>query len=272
MPKVKVDEGEITYEEQGKGDEAFIFVSPASNKDVNRDTDEMQSLFPPNYHFYLVDLPLYEKSIHKKEFDVIKHWGDDIYTFSRKLGLKKFIYMGISRWGLVGYSLVLNHPEAVKGFVALVSVPIPTQQRIDPGVFEALASGDNKARVEASVRDMFYTTTDKERLARQKRWIKSHTETNEPFDFKWEKSLIDHATEVRMETFKHLGEIKVPTLLIFGDKDPTNPLDQAVKAAMTIPEAKAVFFQGYAHLLMVESPEKVADEIVLFVNDLNRNK
>jgi pimeloyl-ACP methyl ester carboxylesterase len=270
MPEVEVNDGEVIYEEQGKGDETFIFVSPVSNKHVNRDTDEMLSLFPPNYHFYVIELPLYEKSIHLKEFNVIKHWGDDIYTFSCKLGLKKFIYMGISRWGQVGYSLVLNHPEVVKGFVALVSVPIPTQQRIDPGVFKALAAGDNKARVESSARDMFYPTTDKERMARQKRWVQKRLETNEPFNFNWEKSLIDATTEGRIKTFQHLGKIKVPTLLIFGDKDKTNPIDQAIKSAMTIPGAKAVFFQGYAHLLMVESPKKVVDEIVLFVNDLNR--
>jgi pimeloyl-ACP methyl ester carboxylesterase len=255
VPKIKVNEGEIIYEERGRGDEAFIFVSPVSNKDVNRDTDEMLSLFPPDYHFYLIELPLYDKSIHLKEFSVLKHWGDDIYAFSRKLGLKKFIYMGISRWGQVGYNLVLNHPEVVKGFIALVSVPIPTQQRIDPGVFKALATGDNKARVESSARDMFYPTTDKERMARQKRWFQKRLEDNEPFNFHWEKSLIDRTTEGRIETFQHLVEI-----------------DQAVKSAMTIPGAKAVFFQGYAHLLMVESPQKVVDEIVLFVNDLNKSK
>ena len=46
-----------------------------------------------------------------------------------------------------------------------------------------------------------------------------------------------------------------------------NPADILMIAECFV--KKAVFFQDYAHLLPVESPEKVVDEIILFVNDLN---
>ena len=41
-------------------------------------------------------------------------------------------------------------------------------------------------------------------------------------------------------------------------------------AAKAVPGAKAVFFQDESHMLPQESPEKVADEIKLFVTQLNR--
>jgi pimeloyl-ACP methyl ester carboxylesterase len=268
MPKVKVNDEEITYEEQGKGNEVFIYVNTI--RATGGEKEEMLSLFPQDYHFYLIDLPLYDKYMHLKEFNVTKRWGDDVYSFTRILGLKKFIYLGISRWGMVGYHLVLNYPEVIKGFIPIVSVPIPTQQRIDLGVFKALETGDQKAHLKSKARDMFCPTNDKNRLERRERWLKQRLKNTEPYNYTLEKNLIARLGEARIAFFPYLNRLKVPTLLLFGDKDPTNPIDQAVKSAMTIPGAKAVFFQGYAHLLSVESPDKVVDEIILFVNDLNR--
>ena len=269
MPKVKINDSEITYVEQGKGNEVFIYINPVQ---ATGSREEMLSLFPSDYHFYLIELPPYNEHRHSKEFNLTKRWGDDIYDFSRKLGLEKFIYMGISRWGMVGYNLVLNHPEVIKGFIPIVSVPIPVEQRIDPGVFKALEAGDAEALTKSSSRDMFSPTTDKKRLERRERWLKLRSENTVPFNFAAERDLIYHLTDARKAFMPYLDQIKVPTLLLFGAKDPTNPVDQAIKSAMTIPGAKAVFFQDYAHLLPVESPEKVVDEIILFVNDLNTRK
>jgi pimeloyl-ACP methyl ester carboxylesterase len=269
MPKVKINDSEITYVEQGEGNEVFVYVNPVQ---ATGNKEEMLSLFPPDYHFYLIELPLYNEYRNSKEFNVTKRWGDDIYAFSRKLGLKKFIYMGMSRWGMVGYHLVLNHPEVIKGFISVVSVPIPVEQRIDPGVYKALESGDAKALTESSSRDMYCPTTDKKRLERRERWLKLRSENTRPFNFAAERDLIYHLTDARKAFMPYLDKIKVPTLLLFGAKDPTNPIDQAIKSSMTIPGAKAVFFQDHAHSLTVESPEKVVDEIILFVNDLNTRK
>jgi pimeloyl-ACP methyl ester carboxylesterase len=269
MPKVKINDSEINYVEQGKGNEVFVYVNPMQ---ATGSREEMLSLFPPDYHFYLIELPPYNEYRHLKEFNVTKRWGDDIYDFSRKLGLKKFIYMGASRWGMVGYHLVLNHPEVIKGFIPIVSVPIPVDQRLDPGVYKALEAGDAEALAKSSSRDMFCPTTDKKRLERRERLLKQRSENPRPFNFAAERDLIYHLTDARKAFMPYLDKIKVPTLLLFGAKDGTNPLDEAIKSAMTIPGAKAVFFQDYAHSLSLEGPEKVADEIILFVNELNTRK
>ena len=266
MPSVKINEEEISYTERGSGDEIFIFINPVRARGGTG--EEFLSLFPSNYRIFLLELPAYENCMHLKEFKVSKQWGEDVYSFSRELGLDKFIYMGISRWGEVGYKLVLSHPEVVKGFIPIVSVPIPTEQQLGPGVIEALESGDIEAHMAASEQDMFCPTTNEKRLKRREAWQKTRLQRS--FDYSVEKHLINHITESRMETFHHLGEIKVPTLLLFGDKDPTNPLEQVITSAMMNPGAKAVFFQDYAHLITVECPEKVVDEIITFVNELNK--
>lgn len=267
MPSLKINEEEMNYEELGNGDEVFIYINPIRARGGTG--EEFTSLFPPNYRIILLELPTYEHCMHLKEFKVMKQWGEDVYSFSRQLGLDKFIYMGISRWGEVGYNLVLSHPEVIKGFIPIVSVPIPTEQQLGAGVIESLESGDIEAHMAASEKDMFCPTTDKKRLERREAWRKNRLQRS--FDYSVEKHLIDHIAESRMETFHHLGEIKVPTLLLFGDKDPTNPIEQVINSAMMIPRAKAVFFQDYAHLITVDCPEKVVDAIVLFVNDLNKD-
>jgi pimeloyl-ACP methyl ester carboxylesterase len=128
-----------------------------------------------------------------------KQWGDDVYAFSRALGLKKFIYMGISRWGEVGYQLVLDHPEVVKAFIPIVRVPISTQQHIDPGVIKALEAGDAKKHLESSERDMFYPTFDKQRLLRQERWHQQYLKHTGPYNYTYEKDLILRLGDSRIE-------------------------------------------------------------------------
>jgi pimeloyl-ACP methyl ester carboxylesterase len=62
-----------------------------------------------------------------------------------------------------------------------------------------------------------------------------------------------------------LPEIQVPTLLLYGDADVRAPLDVAHGLHAAIPGSKLVVLPGAGHIISVEAPERLNDEVRAFV-------
>ncbi|MEM4968171.1 MAG: alpha/beta hydrolase, partial [Nitrososphaerota archaeon] len=65
-----------------------------------------------------------------------------------------------------------------------------------------------------------------------------------------------------------LGEIKVPTLIIAGDRDDRVPLDYVKRAKEMIPNSKLIILEGYGHYFLLEAPERVNKEILEFLRSI----
>jgi pimeloyl-ACP methyl ester carboxylesterase len=266
MLKIKVNGVEIYYEEYGTGKEIFVFGQHDMSEEGGI-KPEILSFFPPDWHVYLPELPGYGRSTKLREYRGTKQWSEDFYAFSRKLGLDKFIYMGISLLGSVGYQLALDHPEVIKGFVSIVSIPISNPPPWPDPNEENFAASESKLGFPVP-------TSDKTRLLRRKRFqlLKKRSDNSldkEGMDIVHRIGKRD-GNEFRSGFVKHLPDMKVPILLLIGGQDWSNPYNQVITSAMSIPGAKAVFFQDYGHGLCEEGPEKVADEIIIFVSELNK--
>jgi len=271
MARMSVKDIDIYYEEQGSGNEVLIFAQHGGES-----KNEMLSLLPSEYHIYIVDLPGYGRSTNLKEFRGFKQWSDDIYAFSRKCNLGKFTYIGYSMTGIVGFQLALDHPEILKALIPIASIPIPNVPLPGPEEQKALESGNVREYRSITQRDLLFPTltSDKKRLLRREQAqqrFRQDTKSSSKEDLALMQNQILETKEGREEFVNHLQQIRVPTLLLLGAHDWSNPLDQAIVSAMSIPGAKAVFFQDYGHGLSLESPEKVADEIIVFIKDLSRN-
>lgn len=272
MTKVSVNNMDVYYEEQGSGDEVVLLVQHGGQS-----KNEMLSLLPPEYHIFIVDLPGYGRSTNLKKFRGFELWSNDIYKFSQKLHLKKFTYIGTSMTGIVGFQLALDHPEIIKALIPIVSIPVSNVPLPGPEEQKALDSGTVEEHTAVTQKGFLFpkSTTDKERLRRRElaqRHLGQRRETTDREALSFLQEQILRTKEGREKFIPRLKDIKVPTLLLLGAYDYSNPLDQAIISAMSIPGSKAVFFEDYGHGLSIESPEKVADEIIMFINDLNRNK
>ncbi len=270
MPSVKIKDIELYYEVTGTGKEPLIFCR------MGQFQDDMMSMFPPEYRIYVLDLPGYGRSTKTDKFRGFKSWAKDIHDFARELKLGKFIYTGMSMMGIVGFQLALDYPEALKALVLLVSVPVLEPPSPHPEEQKAIEAGDAVARSEAAEKTLMFPapTSDKTRLQRRKKWHDQQMtvlqNTPGPGTTAQARLFMLNTNQTRRDMVARLGDIKVPTLLIFGAQDRSNPLKEAITSAMSIPMAKAVFFQDYGHGLHVESPEKVISEIASFIDQVNR--
>ena len=66
-----------------------------------------------------------------------------------------------------------------------------------------------------------------------------------------------------------LGRVDVPTSVVWGDKDPFFPTEQAYRTAALIPGADVVVIPGAGHFLPDETPTELASEIQAVARRIN---
>jgi pimeloyl-ACP methyl ester carboxylesterase len=277
MPKITLNGTEIYYKEYGQGKEVFVTSSM-----FGAELEEPLLLLPADSRLFAVTLRGYGESTHVKEdlgSQWYPTWAADVYRFSRQLGLDKFIYCGISHGAGVGWYLALAHPEVMRAFVSIVGAPHDRAGGLSSEArkkqVEAWGAKETiRAGMQAFAESLFLApTTDQARLARREELKLEVIErfmslSREEFIISPGKPFPEAKTNEDLAAV--LGQIKVPTLLLCGMYDNIIPAEMSLLAARAVPGAKAVFFQNESHMLAQESPEKVADEINVFIAQLDR--
>lgn len=64
------------------------------------------------------------------------------------------------------------------------------------------------------------------------------------------------------------GPVTAPTLLLWGDNDDVLPRSQADALIAEIPDARLVVYQDTGHLVLWEQPERVASDVLSFVEQV----
>jgi len=259
MPSVNVKGVRLNYLEQGTGDEIIVFVH--GMLETSRCWKEVLELLPPKYHAYTLDLRGFGQSERVKQGFTMAQFAEDVYNFSQQLGLGRFTYVGHSIGGGIGMQLALEHPEVLKALVLVATVPAHGLE-LPPDML-ALVQGIPDMTTEA-VQGLvpFFVTTplSEERIQELVNDVflmdrEAYLECTEAYRF--------------FNVEKRLTEIDLPTLMISGDKDATNPLDDQRRTAKGIKGCRHVIFDGNAHFLQVESPQKFVDLLASFIKEVS---
>ena len=254
MPGVKLDGIEFNYVEQGGGEETVVFGHGASNS--ARGWRAVWELLPATYHAFALDFRGHGESAQVTENITIAQMADDVYRFSRELGLGRFIYVGLSMGGGVGIQLAVDHPEVLKALVLVSTVPahglaIPPDQRE-----KRRTSRRNRETVRALLESIAAGPIPEEFMQER---VDDYMRTKEEVYL----SVFDSLEHFNQEA--HLGEIKVPTLMLIGGKDILVPPEEQYRTARGIPGAKPVLLEGDGHLIQLEDPQEIVNQLTSFV-------
>lgn len=69
-----------------------------------------------------------------------------------------------------------------------------------------------------------------------------------------------------------VGTIAAPTLIIWGDRDELLTREQEEALAAAIPVSRLVVYEDTGHLVLWEQPERVASDLISFVESLHRRQ
>lgn len=267
MPKLDLGNGiEIFYEEVGSGDRYLLCTQVGhSNYGIERE------LAKRGYHVFLLTNRGFGRSTHVTE-DYGDHWYDmfaeDVVSFADKMGIGKFIYCGSSHGAGSGWHLVLNHPERVSAFIAIVAGP----HNIDESKVSVRSAG-----MKNPVHHVFHVDTDDERLNERRRLMREYDmaqraqpDYEEVFNapevraIDYRRPLVKYGTEAEVQ--KALSTIETPVLLMGGMEDTIGRPDLMMRTAKCLKKCKCIMYSQFGH--GIDIFEELAREADTFIRNL----
>jgi fermentation-respiration switch protein FrsA (DUF1100 family) len=87
-----------------------------------------------------------------------------------------------------------------------------------------------------------------------------------------ETILRDVAAARAMDLQEIAQNLRVPTLILCGDRDKVTPLALSDRLNDLIPDARLLIVKGAGHMLPLEAPGRVNQELLNFVNSVARRE
>ncbi len=256
----------LYYEELGTGDRVVISAQVGFYP-----RGMQQELAKRGYHVYDLTLRGFAPSSFVEE-DYGDSWydrfADDVICLADFLGLDHFFYMGASHGAGVGWHTVLNHPERVKGFVAVVPGP------------HSLAEGAMSYRQMMmqgliSSPPPFNPPIDNDEARQRRReereaWLKGLPEADpreQRIDYG--RPLMKLKTEEKL--CESLKSIQTPTLILGGIDDPISTPELMIRTAKCLPHCKLVIYSNCGHDIDTDLTEELTDEAERFLRQLEKD-
>lgn len=195
----------------------------------------------------------------------------DVLVLIDQLGIKKIHWVGFESGGILGIVFALTYPNRIKSLLL-------------PNTPTSLPKQDNPKAKQTYAQDFSDPATAIEKLGLRE-WLKRSYSNRmdlskaDPKMLEWH--LNEHSktpTHVAISLMRfvqvadiseRLKEIKVPTLLLVGERSPICPLEQQRFMQQQIPNAKLVVFEGYGQGIHMLIPERCTDEVLKFLQTVD---
>ncbi|MBZ9571996.1 alpha/beta hydrolase [Patescibacteria group bacterium] len=202
-----------------------------------------------------LDLPGFGKSISPPIPWTVRDYSDFLLNFIKNLKLEKIILMGHSFGGRITIKFARLYPEKLKNLILCASAGIKHSFNTRQKIFFNLARLGNflfskgfLKRFKDSARNIFYL------FLRQRDYQKVKGVMKETFK-----------KVVAEDLLPELSQIKTKTLIIWGERDKSVPLEDAYLMKERIPHSILEIIPKAPHTPNLEVPEKLAEIITHFL-------
>lgn len=270
-----LEQPRVAYIDEGSGDETVLIVHGlASNAGFWRYI--IQPLADAGYRVIAVDLPGYGKSDKGAYPYTMGFQAETLARLIQALDLDPVIFMGHSMGGQIGLTLALERPELIDRLLLVA-----------PAGFEPFKAGEGEWLANALTADGITRASEEavranlamnfHRWSADYEWMVEErvrmAKTEEMRDFSYAVVRSIHGM-VDGPTTDRLGEIAVPTLIVYGKYDrlipnmylhPGFPSEVFEKGLEAIPDATLVELPGTGHMVQIESPELLVDAVLNYL-------
>lgn len=257
MPELQLKDFKMNYVEKGAGSQAIVFVHGFISSQ-RWWQPALERLSDEDYHAYALDLRASGASEQVQTGLTLAQFAEDIEEFAERLGLSRFILVGHSMGGGVSMQYALKHQERLQALV-LVDPLAPGGTTLSPEETQFVNAQQGQPEgLRLLVAGAFAT-------------LPEETYLNQLVDDagKWDKPIylgtMDDMSRVNIT--EQLGEIKVPTLLTWGDKDTVIPFHGIVDAFTHIPGCNLEVWHGVGHSGPIEIPDRFVALLNQFVKE-----
>lgn len=205
-----------------------------------------------NYSVFVPDLPGFGKEKLTKKIMYIDDYIEYILDFLKKNDLKKIILIGHSFGARIGAKLAAKYPGMVEKLILtgapLIKQKISFRKKIILFPAKAIKKIFNLDHIPNRLRKILYS------LLGEWDYYKADNDIKETF-----KAIIAE------DIAKSLSFIRVPTLVIWGEKDKFVPKSLGNQITKKIANSNYVEIPDATHKLPYEKPEIFAKEVLKFI-------
>jgi pimeloyl-ACP methyl ester carboxylesterase len=238
---------EIAFHSEGSGPPLILLHGATSMG--TRDWGAQRPLLRAEFTLYMPDA----RGHHRTVYDVRAGWShgalvDDVLAFADALDFARFHLVGLSMGARTGLELASRYPERVSSLTV-----ISGSVELDPAASVA------RRRLDAAAIERDDPT-----------WAAELAQRHDPYQGEgaWRRlaaALRDEAQWLEPMTPEALHRIDLPTLLVYGDRDPWVPLEQAVRLRRQLPEGRLLVVPDCGHVPVAERPSIVNPALLLFL-------
>jgi pimeloyl-ACP methyl ester carboxylesterase len=191
----------------------------------------------------------------------------DLAAFMDALGLEAAVVAGGSSGGFAARRFAIDHPERTPGLMLLGSPATLQDKQVAQEMWKSTVSKLTDPIDVRFVREFagktltrpvppaFFETIVQENLKVPARVWKATF-----------KGLLDD------NSFRELQKISAPTLIVWGDQDAFLPRSDQESLSAAIASSRLVVYAGAGHAVYWEAPDRVASDLVAFVEELATSK
>jgi pimeloyl-ACP methyl ester carboxylesterase len=207
-----------------------------------------------NHRVLAPDLPGHGKSegIGEQSIDI---YAEGIADWLQEIGIKKAVVIGHSMGGAIAQSLAFNHPKLVRGLILISTGPVlPVNQNL----LEKISSPATASAALDLITKWSYSKETDQKLIQQAR---EQMNAIRPTVIYGDLVACDH-----FNSTGRLAKIKAPTLILWGEDDKMTPFHLSRQLEESISDASLTIIPDAGHMVMLEQPERVAEEVINFLS------
>lgn len=236
MPLIRANGIDINYLVEGAGPPVVMLHGATSA--AAEDWAAQRPLFKKAFRIYLVDA----RGHGGTKWDVRDGFTrdmmvDDLLAFADALNLETFHVVAFSMGAMTALTFATRHPERLRTAI-ICGIDIVREPR---------------SRVARRL-------MDPRRIEREEpRWAAQLEKRHGPVQGEgaWKRllpAIVDDVEHASLLTFDDLRRIRLPVLLVYGDRDVFVPADHAVSIYRQLPDARLMIAPNSPHTVMVSQP------------------
>jgi pimeloyl-ACP methyl ester carboxylesterase len=251
---IKVNGRDVHYYTAGQGEPLVVIHGGGGDARTWRNNIVELS---EKYTVYAPDLPGYGGSQPLDGKYYIPELSAFLGSFASNLGLERFYLMGHSMGGGIALDYALKSPQKIKKLVLVSSLCLGREIAFWVRLFS----------IPAFLRSMGLLTIS---ILKGIKWM---AERLNPAEFIMPLSpasvtIGGNITTLRQQSVvleNRLAEIAVPTLLVWGSRDPIVPVKHAYQAAKVIPDCHIKVFEKHGHNVHRDALEEFSNTLTGFL-------
>ncbi len=249
--KVEIHGARIAYQEQGTGPPVLLIHGLGASSVFWKAT---LPALAARHRVIAPDLPGFGESSRPAVAYSPGIYPPYLVGLLDRLGIPRAAVVGHSMGGLIALRLCRDHPDRVERLALLSSTGMPWP---DPPILERVGRLPGIGELILGLRSAWAT-----------RWVLRRYAVRQPSALTADvlaamgqaspQAFLQLARTIRGEDVRPwLGTLRLPVLIVWGDRDRVVPLDHGRAMAALIPAAKFVAIPEAGHFVQLEQPEAV---------------